>query len=240
MLTIIDCVIEDQWESMSPSTNRDQHAKKAIEWLFSRMVKNFEFVNRMMANGNLEFFTKYTAGIHKKGIEKALNMAYKLNDALKEKWDETAVNDSLMHAVKWIKEFSQIVFDQEKKEKAIKNLPPPPPPKEEKPEEETPQEVVKQEEEVSDAMRLLQKKMDAFQYLVAKRDYQKAAVVADDIERLIEQFNPLIYLPKVFTRHFSLYAKVSTSLDDNRDGGSFRILEKLYQTNLEAFLEWKG
>ncbi len=239
MFLMINSALQSNWDSISPSTNRDQHAKKAIDWLFMRIIKNCEFISRMVGSGNLAFFNQCTAEINKKGVEKALKVAYALNETLEGKWDDSNLSDLLMHVVKWIKEFSQILLDRETTEKAARRAPPPPPPEEEE-EEVSPKVTPTHDEGISDAMRLLQRKMDAFQYLIEKRDYQKAAVIADDIERLIENFNPLVYLPKVFTRHFSLYARVSTKLDDNRDGGAFRILEKLYQTNLDAFLEWRG
>ena len=52
-------------------------------------------------------------------------------------------------------------------------------------------------------MRLLVNKMKAFERLIEKEQFPKAAVVADDINAIIAHFDPRIYFPRMFSK-FSL------------------------------------
>lgn len=87
----------------------------------------------------------------------------------------------------------------------------------------------------------LSRKLKVFEDLIGKNDYLKAAVVANDIERMIENFDPLNYFPKLFSRYFSLFAKHVAALTDEfekKETLQVKALEKLYRTDLQLFLEW--
>lgn len=87
----------------------------------------------------------------------------------------------------------------------------------------------------------LSRKLKIFEALIEKNDYLKAAVVAMDIDHLIENFDPLNYFPKLFAKYFSLIAKHVAALTDEfdkKDSLQTKSLEKLYRTDLEMFLEW--
>ncbi|MCE2983348.1 MAG: hypothetical protein LW832_07265 [Parachlamydia sp.] len=84
-------------------------------------------------------------------------------------------------------------------------------------------------------------KLKVFEELIEKNNYLKAAVVAKDIDHLIENFDPLSYFPKLFAKYFSLFAKHVTALSeqyDKKDSLQVKALEKLYRTDLELFMDW--
>ena len=90
------------------------------------------------------------------------------------------------------------------------------------------------------AMRLLRQKLAAFQELVDRGDHGRAAIVARDLERVIEHFDPRVYLPRLFAPYFRRLASSGEALTPFWEGeGSlgWRALEQLYQVDLEAFLE---
>ncbi len=87
----------------------------------------------------------------------------------------------------------------------------------------------------------LSRKMKIFELLIGQNNYLKAAVVARDIDRLLEEFDPLNYFPKLFAKHFSLFAKHVTALSeqyDRKDTLQVKSLEKLYRADLDMFVEW--
>lgn len=87
----------------------------------------------------------------------------------------------------------------------------------------------------------LSRKLKIFEVLIEKDDYLKAAVVANDIDHLIENFDPLSYFPKLFAKYFSTFAKHVTALTEQyekRDSLQVKALVKLYRTDLEMFLDW--
>ncbi len=85
------------------------------------------------------------------------------------------------------------------------------------------------------------RKLKIFESLIIKNDYLKAAVVAKDIDHLIETFDPLNYFPKLFAKYFSLFAKHVAALSaqyQNSESLQIKTLEKLYRTDLDMFVEW--
>ena len=92
----------------------------------------------------------------------------------------------------------------------------------------------------SPAMRLLRRKLDAFATLVERGDFDRAAIVARDVERVVEHFDPRLYLPRLFAPHFRRLAAVGDALAprwEGEGGVAWRALEQLYLVDLEMFLE---
>lgn len=87
----------------------------------------------------------------------------------------------------------------------------------------------------------LSHKLKIFEALIEKNDYLKAAVVANDIDHLIENFDPLSYFPKLFAKYYSIFAKNVTALTEQyekKESLQVRALVKLYRTDLKMFLDW--
>lgn len=87
----------------------------------------------------------------------------------------------------------------------------------------------------------LSRKLKIFEAFIEKGDYLKAAVVAKDIDYLIENFDPLSYFPKLFAKYFSIFAKHVTALTEQyekKDTLQVRALVNLYKTDLQMFLDW--
>ncbi|WP_437629909.1 type VI secretion system protein IglI family protein [Sorangium sp. So ce854] len=81
-------------------------------------------------------------------------------------------------------------------------------------------------------------KLRAFEALVDKRDFAKAAVVADDLQRTLEGFDPRVYFPELFSNYSALLsahiALLAEHLDD-RDSLSRKALEQFYRVDLKRF-----
>ncbi len=89
-------------------------------------------------------------------------------------------------------------------------------------------------------LRLLLDKLDAFDQLMARGDFERAAIVAHDLNRVVEHFDPRVYLPKLFSGYFRRLASGAGNLSphwETAESMSSRALEQLYQVDLDAFLE---
>ncbi|WP_428261487.1 type VI secretion system protein IglI family protein [Haliangium sp.] len=92
----------------------------------------------------------------------------------------------------------------------------------------------------SPAMSLLCRKLAAFEWLMEQQDFARAAVVASDIREVISNFDPLVYLPKLFSHYFRL---LSVSVDElmpyweESDSPAWQALEQFYRTDLDGFLD---
>lgn len=85
------------------------------------------------------------------------------------------------------------------------------------------------------------RKLKVFELLISQNNYLKAAVVAKDIDHLLENFDPLNYFPKLFAKYFSLFAKHVAALSEqyeNKESLQVKHLEKLYRADLDMFIDW--
>ena len=100
--------------------------------------------------------------------------------------------------------------------------------------------VIKEQKiEGSFALEELIKKMELFEKLIEKKEYVKASLVAKDLSFLIENFDPILYFPKLFINYFSLMAQHVSNLSQEGDlenSSQAIFLEKLYKADREAFL----
>ncbi|UQA56301.1 type VI secretion system protein IglI family protein [Polyangium aurulentum] len=93
--------------------------------------------------------------------------------------------------------------------------------------------------EISPAMEFFLRKLEAFERLVERGDGLRAALVADDIQRTLDSFDPRLYLPRLLARHFRLLAAHADELAEHAEGAEgprWKALAQLYQVDLDAFL----
>lgn len=94
--------------------------------------------------------------------------------------------------------------------------------------------------EVSAALEQFIRKLEAFEQLVQRGEMGKAAIVAQDVRRVVERFDPRLYLPALLAPHFRL---LSSHIGDiaphwEAEGGpAWQALEQLYRVDLDAFVE---
>lgn len=92
----------------------------------------------------------------------------------------------------------------------------------------------------SPALAALRRKLEGFQQLVDRGDFAKAAVIARDVHRILERFDPVEFLPSLFAGYFRV---MSQRLDELRphlehtDDTPWQVLSRFYQADLEGFLE---
>jgi hypothetical protein len=92
---------------------------------------------------------------------------------------------------------------------------------------------------VSPAMHVLLRKLRGFEALLERGDMGKAAVVASDVKQIIESFDPLVYLPALFSTYFKLLHRSMTELLphwEELEGPSGQALQSFYRVDLDGFL----
>ena len=91
---------------------------------------------------------------------------------------------------------------------------------------------------VSHLLDLLIRRIVGFERLVRRKDYRRAAIVADDVLKAFESFDPRLYLPAVLTPYFTTLASSSAELEPilkQRDSLAFTALRQLYQVAPKSF-----
>jgi len=81
--------------------------------------------------------------------------------------------------------------------------------------------------------------MKAFDRLVEKQQFPKAAIVADDINQIIANFDPRIYFPKIFSRYSLLLALNIADIsgfEEYKGSVVWQTMQDLYKVDLESFV----
>lgn len=87
-------------------------------------------------------------------------------------------------------------------------------------------------------LRKLARAIQRFTRLVERREFVAAAVVADEVQRAIDRFDPRLYLPALLTPYFSTLAQSSDELEPllkQRESLAFSALRQLYQVAPKSF-----
>ena len=94
--------------------------------------------------------------------------------------------------------------------------------------------------DVSPELVLLLKKIQAFESLVAAKRFERAAMVADDIQSTVDNFDPRKFFPTLFA---DFYADLVQNFDAissfwaRRDSADWRVLQQLYEVDIDTFVE---
>ena len=95
-------------------------------------------------------------------------------------------------------------------------------------------------QEISPELAMLLKKIQAFETLVQAKRFERAAMVADDIQSAVENFDPRKYFPSLFAE---FYADLVGNFDQissfwaRRDTADWAVLQQLYDVDLDTFVE---
>lgn len=83
-------------------------------------------------------------------------------------------------------------------------------------------------------------KLRAFEALIEKKQFERAALVGDDIMNTIDKFDPRDYFPELFSRFSALMSKNIGTLSDhagNRDSDSWKAMNQFYRVDLKGFVD---
>jgi hypothetical protein len=83
------------------------------------------------------------------------------------------------------------------------------------------------------------RKLQAFEKLIEKRSFEKAALVGDDVMTLIESFDPRKYFPDLFASFGALLSANIGSIAphwDRRGSLEWKTLQQFYQVDIRKFV----
>ncbi len=92
----------------------------------------------------------------------------------------------------------------------------------------------------SPALMQLRQKIHGFEILLTRGDYDKAALIARDIQAALDDFDPILYLPKLFARYLKLLSRSLAEIEQHwaaEDSTARRVLEQLYRADLDGFID---
>ena len=132
---------------------------------------------------------------------------------------------------------AEAVFEDEADEPPDEDMEPTPPSDESAPA--SPRGPTVRTIEVSVALESFMRKLEAFEVLVARGDMGKAAIIAQDVRKIVERFDPRVYLPALLAPHFRLLStnigQIAPFMGAEGDP-AWQAMEQLYQVDLDAFV----
>jgi hypothetical protein len=84
------------------------------------------------------------------------------------------------------------------------------------------------------------RKLKAFETVIHKHQYQKAAVLAVEIEQIADSFDPRLYFPELFSTHAALHSKHAATLAreaNDQETPIWRALARYARVDLDGFVE---
>lgn len=91
----------------------------------------------------------------------------------------------------------------------------------------------------SPALADLRDKLQAFEIVLARGEFDKAAVIAQDVQTVLGNFDPIAYLPALFGRYSELLHASFSEIQSRwreTDSPKWQILVQFYRTNLAGFV----
>lgn len=250
---ILGKIFCENWEAVGPLKNRTNHSKNSLNWLLKKINKILESEEKRKG----EKWQSWQDNTPPENVREALDTIQALGqdmEAVLEKQASTVV-DRLAKVTAWLDSFYRLIYREPVNEKVIESNiedsdeleiqeESPPIEIESKP---APQKVpfLKGEYDLANGsesyhLQLLLKKMGAFEQLLAENKTTGAALVATDINQIINNFDPQLYFPRffsTFTRLFAMNTEQLLAFDGCRDTAAWKSVEKLYQIDMQSFLD---
>lgn len=234
----ITTLLNEHWERISPLQTRDKHVLSSLTWFLSSIVKKIKRSEKLYKQKRTDdFWDKSTQLFSPQDLDELKTITQGLGKLLVQKLEEPSLNQYIMFISKWLESIANIVATEEQKPMEVDMTPESPAPEEQSSNQGSLQEVLAS----SEPMTLFYKKLQLFEELIEKEDFEKAALVADDITTTIKNFDPTLFFPKLFSRYFALTATHIDTLSDewnNKTSLKWEALNRLYQTDVEEFIQW--
>jgi len=255
MADIYQCLanlLRDNLDALGPVRNREKHIQTILNWMMKQLIKKLQYEEGK--NSNL--YEGWISEVSGDQVQEALDAGDELRRTLGPVLEDAAgsVLDGLIKVNDWLTAFQRLVYRE-----------PEPEPEEETEDlgdeeakegiEEERQEAGRKEAYVSIPrldedeisvegsfhLKLLIRKLEAFDRLISAEKYSSAALISDDINSIIANFDPKVYFPKLFTRFSLQFAANINELfafEEHKNSVEWQAMQELYKVDLESFVNF--
>lgn len=203
------------WEAVGPVARREKNVQNSLGWMFRQVLKKIQYEEDKNSNE----WQLWQRTVSSEDVQAILENGNAFRRGLAQQMEDAAspILDVWGKIEDWMRGLERLVYT------------PPEPEQESEPEPESESETVEGLQraavqqptltlgspampsaipgfEVSPAMGELLRKLQAFETLIEKGNFMHAALVADDINQIMANFDPRVYFPKIFTTFFRLQA----------------------------------
>ncbi|MEQ8253561.1 MAG: type VI secretion system protein IglI family protein [Smithellaceae bacterium] len=236
IFTCLAEILHKNIAALVPARNREKHIKNTLSWLFKTISNNLIYETEKRT----QIYSKWQASITPEQVQSILESGWRLQEAITLLEASSDITDLLTKILEWFQVFQnheQSWGDEEEQEVEVAE------------EASLQQETKKQLKddfniegiEGSYHIKLLMRKLDAFDSLVEADKLALAAIVADDINNTISNFDPKLYFPGLFTRFYVQFAKNLNQLINYvqfKNSAAWATLQELYKVDIESFISF--
>lgn len=238
----LDNVIGNNWEAIGPVAKREKSVQTGLSWMLKLMLKTIQYEQEK----NTPEWEAWQASVDSDQVGEILDAAESFRRHLAFQLEDTAgpVLDLWSKLEEWLRNLQRLVYRA-----------PEPEPEPEQAEQDADGEaedaaqaagkskggfaVAGMPVEGSYHMNLLLTKLAAFERLIEEEKFPRAALVADDINQTIANFDPKLYFPAVFGGFVRLQAVNFGELAEyaeHRESPEWLAMQDWFRTDIDSFV----
>lgn len=235
-------IFRDRLDAVGPERKKDRHATSGMSWFLSKLADRVTSDDpdleaeaaAMMAKATLEDVQAALA---------AVNELWQVFPEAVPTPDPTKVTNHLRRLREWLETQEAALTPA-----AVPEAPEPVEAEEEESGDDGPSDISLGggaapsgglQVDASPQLAQLQARIAAFELLMKHGDVTKAAVIASDVMAVVNNFDPRVYLPRLFGGFFAQFANCADQVLDwqeKRGTAPWAIYDQLYRTDLDAFI----
>jgi len=244
-IEVIDCLnnlIIKNWDALGPINKREKVFEKSLEWMFRQILKKVQYEEAK----DTPLWQDWKSDITLDDIDEILRLSNLLRLSINHQFESNAGNliDLWSKIEQWLRIFQQLqrqlivpepqleVLDsigaEDSNSELVVNAPV------------TESKNASFALESSYHMDLLIKKLAAFERLLEDGNFSKAALIAQDINQTVSNFDPKLYFPKVFEAFIRLQAINFEELNSyayQSDEQHWQVMQDWLKVDLDSFIK---
>lgn len=238
-------LFQENWEAIGPVKKREKHAQTSINWLIKQLAKILQHEEDKTSDNWNRWLKEVTSDDVTQIIEAGDELQKTLESILEDA--SRPLLEGLLKIKEWLTNLQQLVYQEPEPEAEVE-----PETESDEPKSQQPIETIDQKV-VSPAMigvddtvvagsyhlRILLKKIEVFEQLISEEKFIMAALVAQDINDIVANFDPKVYFPGLFSKYSYLLAmnisKLS-SFDGHKKTVEWQAMKELYKVDLNSFI----
>lgn len=236
---IFDCatkLFQENWAAVGPTQKKEKHAQRSFNWFLTKLQDKLHYHQET----NDDTWKKWLQETTGPDVQVILDACENFRKALLTVSEDAENQDRLMKLNQWLKDLQKIIAPPEPAPTAAAET-----------------EAPTSGSQAGDAgtsqpgmiegmavdssyhFQVLVKKLEAFDILVQKGNFNKAAIVADDINTIIASFDPRLFFPKTFAKY---YKQLSGSIDsiaplwESKESIQWQMTSQFYKVDLDGFV----
>jgi len=237
-------IVTDNWKAVGPVKNLEKHTANTMKWFTTQLHKKLKYEESKKE----AVWTTWSEQTDSDQVQEVMDALEKLQRSLNMTLEDKAgpLVDNMMKVKSWLRSFQQIVYREPEPE-------PEPEPEEtlDKHEEEPEISAPESKPAVSSVpassisaqgshhLQVLLQKLDAFDQLICSKKFHLAALVADDINNIVADFDPKVYFPEIFAKFSFLSATHISKLisyEQYKGTVEWMALQELYKVDIKSFV----